>query len=466
MSDRTAKQSVAAAMEGLIGDWIRRKESVPLVLDDCTHPSPERSSVLMLQEPMTVPISTCLPLLAMLPVLLMLVARARPTSTPLAMAAAGVVPCCLVHPLLGMYASVALNLVLLLEVHTLELTGTGKEPASSSAAEPQRAKPSAPQASPPDPPVTPKGRRQSRSAQPVPVLNAMEVKTLESGETVLKRILKPDGSQEGLAVQRMNAPAELVWATLLDFNHWDQMVDNVLSTEVYEQSGADIKVLVVVGVGFIKLRSHVHHVLDRTAGQLTWTLDVSRPSDLVANSGFWLIRESADDSRTCTVYYSTKIATKAWAPAWLDSFLAQQGLPRAVAWLKRESEKRAKASSGRLSHRRTSSAPHLPELATIREAARRATANEEAGAAASAWNPAPSNSSATETSAGVRAASRAQDARASPAMPQEHAIARSFSTPVSTSLLPPAGSGLASLSRLPPTMSADDFFNSKARRPS
>jgi len=120
----------------------------------------------------------------------------------------------------------------------------------------------------------------------------------------------------------------------------------------------------VIGVGLLKITSHVHHVLDRLHNQLTWTLDPSKPSDLVQNTGHWLLREEPARPNSTAVYYSARVSLSAWAPAWLGRFIAAQGLPRATAWLKRESERRFAAGGawrGSL-RRRVQSSPNLERM--------------------------------------------------------------------------------------------------------
>ena len=114
------------------------------------------------------------------------------------------------------------------------------------------------------------------------------------------------------------------------------------------ESGADIKVRVVIGVGLLKITSHVHHVrqspeepvsrltcttrsalwrracehertpthqvLDRLHNQLTWTLDPSKPSDLVQNNGHWLLREEPARPNSTAVYYSATHAHRPTRP--------------------------------------------------------------------------------------------------------------------------------------------------------
>ena len=144
------------------------------------------------------------------------------------------------------------------------------------------------------------------------------------------------------------------------------MVDDVVSANVYQRQGSDIKVEIVVGVGFLKIRTFVHHVLDQAAGTLTWTLDESQSSDLIANTGYWMVRDGASLGGGSVVYYSCAVQLRSWAPGWLDRYIAREGLPRAVGWIKREAEGRAAtAAATEPMHRRSFSSPNLADAALL-----------------------------------------------------------------------------------------------------
>lgn len=110
-----------------------------------------------------------------------------------------------------------------------------------------------------------------------PKLSTAEAAQVDAGEMVLKTIVVPTGN-EGLAVQRVNAPADVVWATILDFPEWPRMVDDVVASHVYDRSGSSIKVAITIGVagGFLSIKTFVHHIYDRAAGTLTWSLDQTK----------------------------------------------------------------------------------------------------------------------------------------------------------------------------------------------
>ena len=353
--------------------------------DDCVAPP-------LAAQPLSSPPLVHLVILALIPVVVLLLRR-PPILPPnvLAVAVALVTPLLLLAPVAGMSLSVAINCLLLVHCQELQLRQS-TQAVSSGAVDRKAGCPEAqaeanvgagafvapkpfghgsPSNRPrsPSTPDTP-AARVTRATVPEPQLDVQEVEQLARGVTVLKQLPGSDGAREGLAAQRINAPAELVWQILLHFEAWPGVVDNVVGSEVYERDGdgqaGNIRVRVTLRIGFIKINTHVHHVLDMRAGQLTWSLDPRHPSDLLSNTGYWLVRSDPSLPNQCTVYYSAAVRLKAWAPAWLDAFIAVQGLPRAVGWIKRAAERRfaaqASSSKGLGAGSRIQSAPDLAGL--------------------------------------------------------------------------------------------------------
>ena len=178
----------------------------------------------------------------------------------------------------------------------------------------------------------------------MPDLTPDEQRSLEGGQTVLKR-----NSAGGLSAQRVRAPAHVVWATLNDFEAWPRMVDHCVGTKVYATSlssdGAtgSIKCAVTLGAGFVRITAHVHHTIDRDTGRSAWTLDETQANDCHQNDGYWLVRPDPADENASYIYYTTSVRLAAWVPSFINSFIGDVGLPKAVGWLQRESEKRYKA---------------------------------------------------------------------------------------------------------------------------
>ena len=156
------------------------------------------------------------------------------------------------------------------------------------------------------------------------------------------------------------------------------MVDDVCAAHVYEQSATtDYRVAVKVGYGPVGLTTCLHHVYSAELSQLTWTLDEARPSSFRTNDGFWVVRPLAEDPSACTVYYSIAVEVKGWVPSWVNGFVAQQGIPRAVSWLKKEAEARYCAAQ---QQRQAAQATQAAQASTPR-------ASHGAGTAAACGDP-------------------------------------------------------------------------------
>ena len=93
-----------------------------------------------------------------------------------------------------------------------------------------------------------------------------------------------EGRRQGMASQRVHAPASTVWERILDFSMWPKVVDNVVSARVYSAEqrpgGEHLKVEVVIGVTLLRIRTFVHHIYRADRGLMTWSLDDEHESDL------------------------------------------------------------------------------------------------------------------------------------------------------------------------------------------
>ena len=174
----------------------------------------------------------------------------------------------------------------------------------------------------------------------LPPLTAAEMDQVCRGKLVFRPYRNDSGINRGVAVQIVHATEHEVWRAILDFENYPRMVPDVCRSDVYDRSGGDIKVAVTVGYGVVGLTTSLHHKHDQAKGQLTWTLDagMAHSSSFKTNEGFWVVRPNS--SASCIVYYSIAVELKGWVPSWVNSFVASQGLPRAVAWLKTEAERR------------------------------------------------------------------------------------------------------------------------------
>ena len=185
-----------------------------------------------------------------------------------------------------------------------------------------------------------------------PELSIPEQERLATGQVVVVRTILEDGSKRGLAVQRIAAPAHIVWDTLVDFQNWSEVPgNNCVASEVYDSSGDEqmgrVKAKITLGVAWLKIAAHCDHVVDRAAGRLTWTLDESQPNDVLTNEGYWLVRPDPEDPANYSqVCYCGVVVLAAWAPAWANTFLCEAGLPKAVGWIRKEAERRHGGDDG------------------------------------------------------------------------------------------------------------------------
>lgn len=173
-----------------------------------------------------------------------------------------------------------------------------------------------------------------------PPLSDDEISKVQSGQLIFRPYRNDGGVNRGVAVQRVRAPSHVIWSCLTDFEQYPRMVDDVCSVDVYQRCGNDIKVAVSIGYSIVRLTTGLHHVLSPEWQQLTWSLDADRPSSFRSNDGFWLVRADPHDERSSIVYYSIAVELHGWVPSWVNGFVAKQGLPRAVAWVKKEAEAR------------------------------------------------------------------------------------------------------------------------------
>jgi len=176
-----------------------------------------------------------------------------------------------------------------------------------------------------------------------PLLTHAEMQQVKSGRLVFRPHLKDGGVNTAVAVQRVRAPVSVVWGCLLDFERYPSMVDDVCAVDVYEKRGAHIKVALSVGYSVIRLMTCLHHTFSPALGQLTWSLDSSRSSSFNLNDGFWLVRADPSDPSCSLVFYSIAVELKGWMPGWVNTYIGEKGIPRAVAWVQREAERRAPA---------------------------------------------------------------------------------------------------------------------------
>jgi len=179
-------------------------------------------------------------------------------------------------------------------------------------------------------------------------LDAKDLATLDAGGVVRKRIdSNSDGAEggRGMVVQDIDAPPDVVWDRILDFDAYPRMVDDVHSLDVYERNPGRVKARFVLSTAGLKLEYFVDHVVNQQQGYLTWTLDYSKKSELDDVVGYWFVEPHPTRPGWTRLYYSVDIRVKGWVPHFIEELVREQGLTRATQWVKREAEAQAKAKA-------------------------------------------------------------------------------------------------------------------------
>jgi len=174
-------------------------------------------------------------------------------------------------------------------------------------------------------------------APPIPELTANDLETLAKGKPVKKQVEMETGGR-GIAIQDVHATPEVVWSRIVQYDKYPEWVDGVYECEEYENTGDTIKVRFKIGSMGIKVEYYIVHTYRPDEGYMTWTLDYSRESDLDDSVGFWRVIPVEDKPGWTRVYYSVDVRLKGWVPGFIESMLAKNGLTKATAWVKRESE--------------------------------------------------------------------------------------------------------------------------------
>lgn len=175
-------------------------------------------------------------------------------------------------------------------------------------------------------------------APPIPTLTAADLAILASGKSVLKQT-KTDTGGRGTAIQEIHAAPAAIWSKITSYANYPTWVDGVHECSVYKQVPGEIFARFVIGAMGMKVEYFIRHLYKPDAGYMTWTLDYTRTSDLDDSVGFWRVEAIADKPGWTRVYYSVQVKLSGWVPGFVEDMLANSGLTKATAWVKREAEK-------------------------------------------------------------------------------------------------------------------------------
>jgi ribosome-associated toxin RatA of RatAB toxin-antitoxin module len=172
-----------------------------------------------------------------------------------------------------------------------------------------------------------------------PVLGDADRAVLASGKPVMRQTEGEAGGR-GLAIFHVNAPADVVWATIRDYPSYPRFIPEVKKCEVYKKDGAKVDVEFVIKSYGVSIGYYIRHDIDLAGRWMTWTLDYDRASDLDDSVGFWRVTPVDGAPDRAQVEYSVDIAISGWVPGFIRSLLVDNGLKQATSWVKVQSEQR------------------------------------------------------------------------------------------------------------------------------
>ncbi|KAL7507400.1 hypothetical protein ACHAXN_005104 [Cyclotella atomus] len=173
---------------------------------------------------------------------------------------------------------------------------------------------------------------------------------LKAGKPYQTQVQTKD-SGRGLVVQDVNAPTNIVWDRILDYDNYSNMVPKTVESKNYKviphkpskaNNFLEKEIFTRMKVGFpmLKLEFFVRHfIYIQHHRSLTWTLDYTKESDFDDSCGYWFILPHPDNPEEKTrLYYSVQVSMFDWVPKFVVDFMSSKALTDATAWVKKYSE--------------------------------------------------------------------------------------------------------------------------------
>jgi len=167
-------------------------------------------------------------------------------------------------------------------------------------------------------------------------LTDQEDAKVSDGETV-QRYVRGEEDGWGVAVNIVDAPADVVWDTILSYDRYPDWVKNVTSCTVYKKSGDQLYVDMQMSVVGIKKGIYTINTVKRDEGWMAWTLDYSRKSDVQDMIGYWRVEQVSSNPPRTRLDYSTQMKARG-VPNWLVKLLTKKSLKDGTRWVKERAE--------------------------------------------------------------------------------------------------------------------------------
>jgi len=156
------------------------------------------------------------------------------------------------------------------------------------------------------------------------------------------------GSGRGLVVQDIDAPTDIVWGRILDYDNYVKMVPKTVESKNYDFVNVKptkkdplsqiIYTRMKVGFPVLKLEFFIKHLYYPSLNSLTWTLDYTKSSDFNDSCGYWYVIPHPDSDDKTRVYYSVEVSMFDWVPKFVVEFMSTKALTDATGWVKKYSE--------------------------------------------------------------------------------------------------------------------------------
>mmetsp|Transcript_19116 Transcript_19116/g.35503 ORF Transcript_19116/g.35503 Transcript_19116/m.35503 type:complete len:306 (+) Transcript_19116:62-979(+) len=184
-----------------------------------------------------------------------------------------------------------------------------------------------------------------KAGDPKVKLNAKAESLLASGKPYQTQI-KNGNKGRGLVVQDINAPSDVVWGRILDLDNYSKFVPRTTISENYKVKGSNPQIIhtrMALSVVVTKMEFFIRHQYYPGKNSLIWTLDYDRNSDIDDSCGFWYVVPHPSNLSASRVFYSVEVSMFDWVPGIVMDILSKKALTEATGWVKKESEKKARA---------------------------------------------------------------------------------------------------------------------------
>lgn len=178
-------------------------------------------------------------------------------------------------------------------------------------------------------------------------LDKKALAVLASGKPYQTQIQSETGGR-GLVVQDVDAPTDIVWSRILDYDNYTKMVPKTVESMNYlvedvqptkkDPLSQIIYTRMKVGFPLLKLEFFIKHLYYPDLNSLTWTLDYSKKSDFNDSCGFWYVIPHPEDEDKTRLYYSVEVSMFDWVPKFVVDFMSTKALTDATGWVKKYSE--------------------------------------------------------------------------------------------------------------------------------